>query len=545
MTSHPEFPRFRAQGDAAVMVHLGRGIDPHLGRAVRALADRLTGRPAPGQREVMPGYATVQVQFDPLVTDHAEVEDHVRGVLAGLPPAAEHSPRVVEVPVVYGGEHGPDLEFLERHTGLAASEIIERHTAPLYPCYLVGFTPGFPFLGGLDPALAAPRLDSPRAGLLPGAVGIAGQQTGLYPLGGPGGWRIMGRTPLMVFNPLAEPPALILPGDLVRFTAVEDAAFPLPPVADQPWDPTGRSVWEVLTPGCATVQDAGRWGRQNLGVPMAGALDQAALRAANRLVGNPPDAAGLELTLLGPRLKALTPLTLALCGADLGASLDGRALPRDRAVKMEPGQILAFRGPRDGSRAFLAVAGGLAAPLILGSRATYPLGLMGGPLAPGQVLSALPPAGPPAHGPLPAELAPRPPRGVLLLRATAAPNPEFFGEAGRRALFGTVWKLSPRSDRRGVRLTGGQVPLAPGVPTSIVSEPNAPGIVQVPADGQPIILLRDQTTGGYAKAATVIGPDLDLLARALPGQEVALTEVTPPEAVAAARDYAAREAAWA
>ncbi len=133
-------------------------------------------------------------------------------------------PRRVEVPVVYGGEFGPDLEFVARHNGLSPEEVIRRHTARDYPVYLVGFTPGFPYLGGLDETIAAPRLSSPRPRVPAGSVGIAGQQTGIYSVDSPGGWRLIGWTPLRLFDPLRHPPALLAPGDVVRFVEEKGTA---------------------------------------------------------------------------------------------------------------------------------------------------------------------------------------------------------------------------------------------------------------------------------------------------------------------------------
>jgi len=529
-----QYPYFAAQGESALLLHLGQGIDPGLNRRLRAFSQDLREKPLPGQVAVLAAYACLLVQFDPLVTDHLEVENLLRERLAGPRPDQGEASRQVEVPVVYGGEHGPDLAEVARRAGLGPDEVIARHSGRDHCCYLVGFTPGFPFLGGLDPQLATPRLETPRGDLPPGAVGIGGEQTGLYPLGGPGGWRILGRTPLMVYDPGRDPVTLIQAGDLVRFRSVAGAEFPDPPTADLIWQDQGRPVLEVLrTGGLATIQDQGRRGSLEAGVPISGALDQASLALANALVGNPAGAAALELTLLGPRLQALDRVTVALAGADLSPRVDGRPAPLWTSLSLEPGQVLDFAGPRGGARAILAVAGGLANRPQLGSRSIYPLGRLGRPLAKGDVLRALP--GPaPRPGRLPLELRPAA-EAQLVLRAVPGPNRDYFTTAGQETLFSAVFSVSQRADRRGVRLEGPPVELDPRRPSSIISEPNTPGIVQVPPDGAPMILLREQTVGGYAKAATIIGPDLDRLAWALPGQSVRLAPVSPAEAVAITR----------
>ncbi len=534
---------FRAQGDAALLAYLGREIDPAVNARVRALARGLAADPAPGVREVLAAYSCLQVQFDPLRAGRQDLEQWVSQALAGLPGQEGDPGRLVDIPVVYGGEHGPDLEFVAGHTGLAAAEVIRRHSAATYLCYMVGFTPGFPFLGGMDPALVVPRLESPRLDLPVGAVGIGGAQTGLYSLGGPGGWRVIGRTPLHVYDPAAAEPCLIRAGDRVRFVPVERAEFdPLRPAGMEEVS-AGRPVFEVKRPGSfTTVQDGGRWGFQDRGVPVSGALDRFSLAAANRLLGNPPHSAALELTLLGPRLQALAPVRVAVCGADLGLRIDGRPAPRNRALELSPGQVLDFGGPKGGSRAVLALAGGVEAPVMMGSRSVHPLGLLGGPLAAGgRVRAGLDPGepgspAPPALAALEETCAPRP---VLELRVIPGPQEDYFSPRGRESFYNGEYTITAQSDRRGVRLEGPPVDMAPGRPESILSEPNTPGVVQVPPGGQPIILLNEQTVGGYAKMACVISADLGALARALPGQRVRFRAVDQEQARRAAREQAA------
>jgi KipI family sensor histidine kinase inhibitor len=530
----PAYPLFKPQGEAALLCYLGRGIDPAVNGRLRALARALREEPAPGLRETLAAYCCLQVQFDPLVTDHEEMEAWVRQTLERLPQGGLPPGRRVSIPLVYGGEHGPDLEFVARHAGLNAAEVIARHTGREHLCHMVGFTPGFPFLGGLDPLLAAPRLDSPRSDLPVGAVGVGGDQTGLYPLGGPGGWRIMGRTPELVYDPRRDPPCLIEAGDLVSFRAIAEAEFPLPPKGELAFDERGLEMLQVISPGPLTlVQDAGRWGWQRLGVPVSGALDQFALAAANIMVGNAPGAPALEMALAGPKLRVLREVAVAVAGADLDLRVDGQPAPRWRALRLVPGQVVECRGPKDGARAIMAVAGGLAARPQLGSASAYILGSLGAPLAKGHILRAWPARSGAAPRHAPENLAPAP-RRTLTLRAVPGPNQDFFTEAGVATLFSDEFKVSPQADRRGVRLSGPAVELRPG-PSSIVSEPNTPGIVQVPPGGAPIILLNEQTVGGYAKAATVIGPDRDLLASALPGDSLRFAAVSPGEAVAVAR----------
>jgi KipI family sensor histidine kinase inhibitor len=524
----------KPQGEAALLAYLGQGMDFALNCRMRALAERLLERSLAGVREVLGAYNCLQVQFDPLATDHETVAAWINQEHQRMPAQEARAGRRVEMPVVYGGEAGPDLEYVAQRLGLSSQEVIRRHAARDYPCYVVGFTPGFPYLGGLDPALTLPRMDEPRSNNPPGSVAVAGGQTGVYPLGGPGGWWVIGRTPWLLYDPRRDPATLVEAGDLIRFTPARAADFPPVPPLSLSWEQSGREVFEVLHPGAfTTVQDAGRWGHQHRGVPVSGALDQAALARANLLVGNRPGDAALELTLLGPRLKVLRPTLMAVCGADLGLTINGRPAPNHQALALEPGQVVGFQGPRQGgARAILAVAGGLASEELMGSRSTYLLGRMGRPLVKGDLVRAAG-ADPPGDGAAcpPVEQ----PGPEIRLRVIPGPNDEFFTKQGLAAFYGQSWRLSSKADRRGARLEGQAVSFNPALPDSIVSEPNTPGVIQVPPGGQPIIMLREQTVGGYAKIATVFGPDLDLLARCQAGQEIRFEAISLSQALAECR----------
>jgi KipI family sensor histidine kinase inhibitor len=214
-----DIPRFSPAGDSALLVELGDQIDLSINRRLHALADWL--RQQPGLGEAVPGYAALLVHYNPLDLAYAEVLDLVQRGLSLAAKAIQSSPRCVEIPVRYGGEDGPDLAFVANHCGLSTDEAIWRHSQAEYVVYFLGFTPGFPYLGGMDTSIAAPRLESPRSRIPAGSVGIAANQTGVYPLESPGGWRIIGRTEVELFNPLNQPPALLAPGDVVRFIPQE------------------------------------------------------------------------------------------------------------------------------------------------------------------------------------------------------------------------------------------------------------------------------------------------------------------------------------
>jgi inhibitor of KinA len=212
-----------AAGDQAFEVRLGAGVDPATSARVLAAAERLLAARPPAVTDVVPGYASLLVIYDPL---HAQPDDVRAWIVSALDgPAPPPRAREVEIPVLYDPQLAPDLAPLAAEKNLALDELIALHTAPAYRCYLLGFRPGFPFLRGLDPQLHAPRLPTPRLRVPVGAVGIGGEQTGVYPVESPGGWRLIGRTPLRMFDPARAQPFLVHAGDSVRFVAIDRATF--------------------------------------------------------------------------------------------------------------------------------------------------------------------------------------------------------------------------------------------------------------------------------------------------------------------------------
>lgn len=218
--------------ETAMVVRFGATIDPAVADAIQALAETLQSDPFPGFVEVSPGFATLAVFFDPDAVPRnrdelpaAAVQRLLEGRLAGLKAAAVAEPRLVEIPVAYGGAHGPDLAEVAQHHGLTDDEVVALHSAGEYRVHMIGFTPGFPFLGGLPERLATPRRPSPRLRIPPGSVAIGGPQTGIYPLESPGGWNLIGRTPLSLFLPGEDPPSLLAAGDRIRFRPVPAGEF--------------------------------------------------------------------------------------------------------------------------------------------------------------------------------------------------------------------------------------------------------------------------------------------------------------------------------
>lgn len=293
----------------------------------------------------------------------------------------------------------------------------------------------------------------------------------------------------------------------------------------------------VIRPGLAsTFQDTGRHGHQHLGVPVGGAMDQRAHQIANLVAGNTGDPATLEITLVGPTLRFDAPACIALSGADLSASINGRPAPRGRPIVVREGDVLSFGERRNGVRVYLACHGGFDLPEILGSQSTYLRGALGGfegrALRKGDVLplrAGLQPAALDALADdldalsiyLPSTLANNP---RARLRVVRGPHTELFTDEALRALFGSVYRITNESDRMGYRLQGPTLPVREN--RQLLSEGATFGTIQVPADGLPIVLMADrQSIGGYPKIAHVATVDLPQLAQCMPGDEIRFEEI--------------------
>ena len=403
----------------------------------------------------------------------------------------------------------------------------------------IGFSPGFPYLVGLPEKLATARRTTPRLRVPAGSVGIGGAHTGIYPRETPGGWQLIGRTSLELFEPArTEAPALFSAGDRVYFKAVDK----LPPAPPRPTlaavedgrGPASAPHVEVIKPGTlTTVQDLGRRGFAALGVGRGGALDPWAAAVANLAVGNPPEAPLFECTYVGPVLRFSSDTVVAALGAECSG------LPSGRPIAVRAGQVLDCSALTRGARLYLAVAGGLRVPALLGGAGTAVGarfgGLGGRPLAAGDVLACGTGVGISCDvawrlaAPVPA------PARKETIEVRLIPGLDWahifkrFGPGGgARAVEARRFQLSAKSDRMGLRL-GGEPFLVPGGAGEQISRPVVPGTVQLPPDGQPIVLMAEgQTIGGYPQLGQVASVDLPKLAQARPGAEIVfkLTEVS-------------------
>ena len=486
----------REVGDGALLVEYPGASEDSANRAAIAAARRLAGRP--GVLDAIPGARTLYLAVDG--ADGSMLERELAGEAGAQEPG-----RLVRVAVRYGGEHGPDLAELARERGMAPEELARRHAAGSYRVAFLGFAPGFAYCVGLPEELSAPRLATPRTRVAAGTLAIGGSYTGIYPSETPGGWRLIGRSPARLFDPAADPPTLFLPGDSAVFESAGPEAGAAPP-ADRPAAtyPEGSvPLFHVASPGLfSSLQGAPRHGRGSFGVPAGGAIDLPLLSEGNALVGNAGGALSLEITLQGPELVALADCRAAAT-AGLEVELNGSRLPAGSPFDVARGGRVRLGRVTSGVRAYFCVEGGLAVASTQWQTARLARDdTIRRAASPEKEAASF--AGPPRG----------PSDGVVRVRP--GPQEDRFTERSFRLFFEQAWRVSASSDRRGVRLEG--EPLVHAGSAEVAPEGTAPGAIQVPADGQPIVLGPDRpVTGGYAKIGTVVAADWRVVAQTAPG----------------------------
>ena len=505
----PRGPRFLPVTPNSLLVEL-RDLDQTL-----ALLAALQADPLPAIAEIVPAARTLLIRSLPGMAADAGLAAQV---LARLPRADRPLPLprgpVIEIPVIYDGA---DLDHAARHLDMSPRQLIEAHQAALWQVAFCGFAPGFAYMSSDDPRFDLPRRETPRTRIPAGSVALAGRFCGIYPQASPGGWQLIGRSALPVWDLSRDPPALLQPGARCRFVAhrgpVHAAAVP-PPPPNRP-DRPGLQVLASAFP--ITIQDRGRRGQAGQGVSASGALDQGALRRANRAVGNPPDTPALEITLGPVRLRADMPMVLALTGAGQ-AHVGNHAIPPGAPFGVDAGDLITIAPPAAGMRSYLALRGGLDVARVLGSASRDMLAHLGpDPLVAGAVLV-------PAHGAAQAVGAPQPqpalpgPGQLVELPVTLGPRTDWFAPSQVRRFLGQEWQVTPDASRVGIRLQGRALHRAPG---ELPSEGTETGAIQIPHSGQPVLFLADHPlTGGYPVIATLRPEALDLAAQIPPGARI-------------------------
>lgn len=547
MTDTPLTPRtIHRAGTRALLVDL-----PEL-EEVMTWHAALTAQPLAGQTSAIAAARTVLLEF-------ATPRDAQRAVetLAGFSPTAagQSTPREVTIDVIYDGE---DLASTAEHLGISAEELISRHTSQAWMAAFGGFAPGFTYCVPADASTSegaesfewsVPRRANPRTAVPAGTVGLAGEFSAVYPRQSPGGWQLLGHTETPMWDPSAEHPALLNPGDIVRYRAVRaEASGAASSAATAPSNtsagkaaaqhsrtPTavlGRPVATLTDAGLLSlVQDRGRPGHGDIGVTRSGALDRASARAANAAVGNSSSAAVIE-NIGGLRITANVDTVLAVTGAEATVEVSTRSGHRATKALAQPigllaGEELAVRPTGTGARNYVAIRGGLATDTVLDSAASDVLSGMGpAPLADGDSLKAGRAARTAVN---PTILNPADSTNAATLRCVLGPRHDWFAEQTVQDFLSTTWEVSGQSNRIGLRMTGPKgAELSREREEELASEGMLPGSIQVPPNGLPVLFLADHpVTGGYPVIATVIPEDMDATGQLPPGSTVAFRAVDP------------------
>ncbi|MCZ9884370.1 5-oxoprolinase subunit B/C family protein [Arthrobacter sp. B2a2-09] len=500
--------------------------------SVLAFHSRLLAEPLPGQLDAVAAAATVLLKFG----THAEAlaaRTAVGHVDLGAVPC--DGSRDVTIEVVYDGE---DLTAVGMLTGLGRDGVVAAHTGQLWTAAFGGFAPGFTYLLGENHSLDVPRRSSPRTAVPAGSVALGGTFSAVYPRQSPGGWQLIGRTTAVLWDLERESPALVRPGDRVRYAAVRETVALTRVQQPVAGEVTGPAL-VVGSPGLQSlIQDLGRPGLGDLGVSAAGAVDQQSTRQANRLVGNEAGAAVVETVLGGLSVQAVGDQVLAVAGAVVPLEIrDASGAPGRCAAMFAPfalldGETLSLGEPTLGARSYLAVRGGIDVHPVLGSRSSDSMSGIGpAPLSAGTRL-------PVGRAPLfqmvgaPEESTLRLGVASAELRITLGPRDDWFVAGALDALTGEDWITTERSNRIGVRLRpGGKRALErnPGRGAGeLPSEGAVAGALQVPPNGHPVLFLADHpVTGGYPVIAVVVPEDLPTAAQLPPGHSVRFTIVDP------------------
>ncbi|TIP47823.1 MAG: carboxyltransferase domain-containing protein [Mesorhizobium sp.] len=516
-----EHLRFLPAGNGALLVELD-DLETTL-----TLLDALQVDRPQGVLELVPAARTLLVRFDTLVTDRFALVDAI--CIIDLSVRSSRHGEMFDIPVVYDGE---DLNDVAELLGWSVDELISRHIGATYTVAFTGFAPGFAYMTCDDPAFNVPRRNNPRVRIPASSVALGGKFGGIYPADSPGGWQLLGRTPLKMWDANRSPAALLAPGDRVRFRDMaKGAAVPgSVPSSSRTETVASRVSAEGLlvtrADRPALFQDLGRPGQAGQGVSESGALDRGSLVEANLCVGNARSAAVIEIAYGGFAIKADRPVTLALTGAPTPMTIrttggQSFSAPGGEPFALDAGDELTLEFPPQGTRSYLAIRGGFAVEKVLDSAATDTLAKVGPlPIVTGDVLV---PADEPVCAVDPYRPRPKalPKAGDIIdLDIVLGPRTDWFTPIGLSTLLMQEWQVTAESSRVGVRLAGDH-PLERSVSAELPSEGTLLGAIQVPHNGQPVLFLADHPlTGGYPVIGVVAAHHLDLTSQIPMGAKI-------------------------
>lgn len=547
-----------------VLLSFGSTIEQTVHAQMMQAKELIEQFPFGGFIETVPAYNSLAVYYNPAQvkkteeTISASVIDQLKNILQQQPTKVDaiENKTVITIPVCYDEEAGIDLQELSTSLQLSTEEIIQLHTEKTYHVFMIGFTPGFPYMGTVDKQLITNRKTKPRLNVPPGSVAIAGNQTGIYPFATPGGWNIIGRTPLQLFDRNKTNPFLLKAGDEVKFKSITKDEFEKYDASDvlaernstniinRPTKASHKQKQILTIEQCGfltTLQDAGRQGALQFGVSKSGAMDVYAARLANTLIGNDEGEALLEITQSPHRFHFLQDAVVAFTGAGLQPQSENSIIQRNQPVFISKGSVIECKQPIAGFRLYMAVTGGFEADKFLDSFSTDLLvkagGHQGRTLMKHDELGTRRPI-----SPLQKRLATVLKAGAIVEINTMLPD---YSATMIRILKGVEWDylqdaskinftqesftISPQSSRMGFRLKGEG--LSTTQACEIISSPVTQGTIQLTASGELIVLMADaQTVGGYPRIANVCAVDLPILAQKKPGDQIHFQLISLQEA---------------
>lgn len=575
-------------GDAALTVVFSSSISLRAVEHVQSTFNLLSAKKLAWIQEIIPAFTTLTVLIDVMsLSFHTQnpLEFARQGLNEVLMDSSLRSKfsqsRTVTLPICFDEEFALDIAEVALVKNMSVEALCKLYCSTEYRVAMIGFTPGFPYLLGLPEVLSMPRKSSPRARVEAGSVGIAGKQTGMYPVASPGGWNIIGRVPERLFLPEKMPPTLLCAGDKVRFEAVSKGEFTtmlqsmnksiLTAHQQEPQRKEDNSgTIELIHSGFQmTIQDSGRAGFRQYGVPQSGFADRYSGEIANMLVGNARTDAALEVLHGKAVVRFSRDAVIAVCGAitDVIAEYDGKRqlLPMNTPIALRSGALLKLEGAKKGVWTYIAVRGGIAVPKVLGSRSTYARaglgGLSGRALQRGDILeignfaqarqrtvafeqlffqsfsrnssqnslNAAQILTLPLYLPeVTVQEYPHRQTSIQKLRVLRGAEWGGLSEDSQQTLFRTTFTVLPQSDKMGLRLDGSpEGRLSCVLLEQLISRGVLPGTVQIPPDGRPIILAADsQTTGGYPVAIHVCSVDVPLAAQCRPNDRLVFQEIS-------------------
>ena len=543
-------------GDHSVLIDFSKSKDAL--KEIHELSKLLFANKPLWAAEIVPGLDSLVIQlqygqdnpYEIRQTAFADLEK-IAKQLEKQKKSKTYPNKIHRIQVCYQPDVALDLLTIAKASKLSPEQVVTLHKSSLYTVDILGFMPGFAYFSGLNPKLRLPRLASPRPAVPKGSVAIAELQTAIYPRTTPGGWNIIGRSPNVLFDIEHNPPGLFMAGDQMQIEEISLDEFQRldkqshPPEIIRALDKDKASI-ELLQSGTFTsIQDNPRSGLSHWAVGPGGACDLSSLHLANALVGNPLDAAAIEMTSSGPSLLFHETTCIAWVGAECDGIIDGQRIPGNRPIWLKKGTTLKFSSLNPGFRTVLAIGGGLKLPNILG-RAGSHISADIGPkrLEKGDLLQLKDPKAP-LRSPFLKNLLredalpcfPKwhvrspflPINAITRVHCLAGPHLSFLTVKERESFWSTTWKVSKQSNRMGVRLEG-DFKLKKDLP-NIPSQAITFGTVQFPPSQEPIIMLAEhQTTGGYPRLAEVIHADLTKLAQVKPGNAIQLIPIALEEA---------------